>query len=446
AGQAQNEGNVWYFGNSAGLDFNGSKVKVLTDGAVKTREGSAAICDSQGNLLFYTDGITVWDREHRLMANGTELSGHPSSTQSGVIVPQPGSQRFYYLFTVDAWGDELGTRYSLIDLESNGGYGEVILSNQKLLVPSAEKIAAVVHENGRSIWVLIRGLNNNVYKAYLIDENGLNPEKVMVSKVGRQHFRSERQALGYMKFSSDGSRVAVASFSKYFEIFDFDRATGKLSNPVILEMPENNGSYGCAFSPDNRFLYITYERSNKVYQLDLNAGSPENIVASAIRVGESTSEHMGALQLGPDGRLYVARWESEYIGIIESPNLRGPACQYVDDGLFLEGGICMQGLPTFVATYFEQQLDELFAFPCDSEDCFFKMPLYFYPETEKYYRPIGCEPEQYQLYIYDKDGNTLMQTSNFYRGWDGNYQFEALPAGSYQWLVRYQTDAGTEAS
>ena len=88
---SQNEANVWYFSEYAGVDFNSGVPVALTDGAMDTREGCATISDASGNLLFYTDGITVWNKIHEVMDNGTGLLGHSSATQSGVIIPKPGS-------------------------------------------------------------------------------------------------------------------------------------------------------------------------------------------------------------------------------------------------------------------------------------------------------------------------------------------------------------------
>jgi hypothetical protein len=102
---AQNEANIWYFGNKAGLDFTSGKPVVLTNGKLNTNEGCATISNEKGKLLFYTDGITVWDNKHQVLKNGDGLKGHPSSTQSAVIVPKPKSKNVYYIFTVGAEGD-----------------------------------------------------------------------------------------------------------------------------------------------------------------------------------------------------------------------------------------------------------------------------------------------------------------------------------------------------
>ena len=85
---AQNQTDNWYFGNKAGLNFSTCTPTILTDGQVNTHEGVATISDANGNLLFYTDGVTVWNKQHLIMDNGTGLAGHPSSTQSAVIVPR----------------------------------------------------------------------------------------------------------------------------------------------------------------------------------------------------------------------------------------------------------------------------------------------------------------------------------------------------------------------
>src|SRR6185436_4851256 len=93
---AQNETQKWYFGNKAGLDFSTNPPTVLTNGMMTTGEGCSSIANSAGNLLFYTDGITIWNQNHTPMANGTGLFGSSSTSQSGVIVKKPGSANIYY--------------------------------------------------------------------------------------------------------------------------------------------------------------------------------------------------------------------------------------------------------------------------------------------------------------------------------------------------------------
>ncbi len=102
---SQKEANIWYFGEKAGLDFNTNPPTALTNGEINTFEGCSSFSDEDGNLLFYSDGITVWDKNHDEMkyedgSFANDLKGNPSSTQSGMIIPKPGSTSIYYLFTV----------------------------------------------------------------------------------------------------------------------------------------------------------------------------------------------------------------------------------------------------------------------------------------------------------------------------------------------------------
>src|SRR5688572_19536349 len=135
AGVSQNETKQWYFGGQAGWDFNGPPT-ILTNGMMNPWEGCASIADpTTGTLLFYTDGITVWNKMHAVMANGTGLMGNSSSTQSGVIVRRPGSTNIYYIFTVDAQAAPNGLRYSTVDLSLAAGNGSVTVKNTPLQTP-----------------------------------------------------------------------------------------------------------------------------------------------------------------------------------------------------------------------------------------------------------------------------------------------------------------------
>src|SRR6188768_434859 len=140
---AQHEADKWFFGTFAGLDFfNGSPV-VLSGSAMATNEGCATISDNNGNLLFYTDGITVWNKTHQVMPNGTGLMGGISSTQSSICIPLPGSTTIYYLFTVDEVGGPNGFRYSIVDMSLQSGLGDVTTKNTLIQNTMTEKLTAV---------------------------------------------------------------------------------------------------------------------------------------------------------------------------------------------------------------------------------------------------------------------------------------------------------------
>ncbi|QQS28670.1 MAG: hypothetical protein IPM47_17755 [Sphingobacteriales bacterium] len=136
---AQKETNFWYFGAYAGVSFDSGSPVAVTDGILSTNEGCATISDSDGQLLFYTSGNRVFNRNHIQMPNGFGLAGDASSSQAAVIAPLPGSNTIYYIFTVDEEGNSLGFRYTIIDLSLAGGLGDVVMKNVLLLTPVSEK-------------------------------------------------------------------------------------------------------------------------------------------------------------------------------------------------------------------------------------------------------------------------------------------------------------------
>src|SRR5690606_2333321 len=114
----------WYFGENAGIQFaDAGSITILNDGQLNTIEGCSSISDENGNLLFYTDGITVYNRLHVIMSNGFGLLGDPSSSQSAIVVPKPNDPDIYYIFTVGSNQSLTGLKYSVVDMTSDGGLG-----------------------------------------------------------------------------------------------------------------------------------------------------------------------------------------------------------------------------------------------------------------------------------------------------------------------------------
>jgi gliding motility-associated-like protein len=346
------EGNIWYFGNNAGITFETNPPSALNNGAISTFEGCATFSDNQGNLLFYTDGMFVYNKLHQQMPNGFGLLGNPSSAQSGVIVPKPGSQTDFYVFTVAAEGGSNGFRYSEVDMTLDGGLGDVIIpsKNTLLFAPSAEKVAAVAHANGVNYWVISHGINNNSYYAYLLDFNGIN--NPVISDVGQIE---SNPGWGYLASSIDGTKLASAMCNQGFELLDFNNQTGVVSNPILLNNP--GSAYGISFSPNSQILYGCEIAGGQIYQWDLNAGSSSSIISSmqVIGTGQGSSGGYkgGAIQQGRDGKLYIPQFNQPYLSCINNPNQLGNGCNLQHFAIDLQGNNAQLGLPTFFSSIFE---------------------------------------------------------------------------------------------
>ena len=172
----QNEANIWYFGENAGLDFNSGSPVALLDGQLNTLEGCSTISDTNGNLLFYSDGVTVWNRNHGVMLNGTGLNGHESSTHSALVVPKPNDPNIYYIFTVDQpFVGANGIQYSEVDMTLDSGLGGITANKNIILhTPTTEKLTAIKKSGGTGFWVLSHKLNSNEFIAYEVTASGVN--------------------------------------------------------------------------------------------------------------------------------------------------------------------------------------------------------------------------------------------------------------------------------
>lgn len=353
---AQKEANIWYFGNYAGLDFNSGAPAVLTNSGMSAFEGCASIADTSGNILFYTDGMSVWNKNGNIMDNGTGLDGNSSSTQSGVIVPQPNNENIYYIFTVDAQAGAFGFRYSIVDISLQGGLGSVTQKNIPILNPSTEKITAVEKSPGE-IWVVTHEWNSDNFDAYLLDANGLNATPV-ISSVGTVQDGGNDNCIGQMKISPDGNRLALAVDwgLQIVEVYDFDKNTGTVSNPLTLQQGfPGAGPYGVEFSPSSSILYAANESAgatSHVYQWNLLAGTPTDIINSVVELGNLSNA--GSLQLAPDGKIYLSHAITQYLSVINYPDVIGSNCDFEPDVIDLTPGSANYGLPNFIQSYFSQ--------------------------------------------------------------------------------------------
>ncbi|MBQ0768980.1 MAG: T9SS type B sorting domain-containing protein [Bizionia sp.] len=358
---AQNESAFWFFGQGAGLNFNTGYPVPALDGELNTEEGCASISSKLGELLFYTDGVTVWNKNHQILSNGTGLTGDASSTQSAIIIPKPNSASIYYIFTVDGRAGSDGLRYSEVDMTLDNGLGAITSTkNVMLLSSSTEKITAVESADGESVWVIGHKWNSNEFVSYLVSATGVNTTPI-ISAIGSFHQDIINNSIGYLKASPNKEKIAsVKSYTNgIVEIFDFNPATGVLTNPLLIDnfISDDLGPYGCEFSPDSRILYVTEiirdnDNFSKIHQYDLTAGNAQQIIDSDTVIIEEEGL-LGALQQAIDGKIYVAKSGSNTIGVINSPNVLGLNCNYSPASVSLgQNNISSLGLPPFIQSYF----------------------------------------------------------------------------------------------
>ncbi len=361
-GFAQKTTYNWYFGQNAGIDFNTSPPTKLTNSAMRTVEGTTCISDpNTGQILFYTNGDSIWNRNHQLMPNGSGLGGHYSSTQSAVAVPDPGNSNRYYVFTVYAQANlyapfccgSAGLNYNIIDMTLDNSLGDVLIKNQLLLSPTTEKLCAVQHCNGKDFWIVTHQWGTNKFYSYPLTASGIGTPVISNEGTAHQDAGSNNgwETIGYMRISPNAKLLALAISQqiKRVELFSFDNNTGIVGDSLFTDPAFTNncgtsGPYGVCFSPDNSKLYVSYNVPgvggscsdiSAIYQYNLAAGSGAAMLASRTVIQSSSSMQYGALQIGPDQKIYIAKAAQSTLDVINNPNGLGVACGYVANGFNL---------------------------------------------------------------------------------------------------------------
>lgn len=343
---AQKQNNQWRFGNAGGIDFNTNPPSNVSGSSISTVEGSASIADrNTGALLFYTDGITVWNANNQPMPNGNGLLGGTpllqSSTTAALIVPKPGSTKLFYIITIDEQSSTNGVRYSVVDMNLNGGLGDIV-ANQKniqLFQTTSEKLEVVPASDGVSYWLLTHDDPGNNFYAFKISSTGIQSTPV-ISSVGS----TQANGAGHMKINRQFNKIAIGvTFGSKIELFDFDNSTGTVSNPISWNHGlQNPLIYGIEFSPNGKLLYAS--NLDKLVQFDISLSS-SNAIQNSSYLFPTGFYQPASLQLGSDDKIYI---NSGTIDVINCPNKIGSACGFQQFAIANQSGGGGYGLPKWV--------------------------------------------------------------------------------------------------
>ncbi len=310
-------------------------------------EAGATISDNNGNLLFYTNGDTVYNRNQTMMPNGFGLLGHPSATQGSLIIPKPGSCNIYYIFTASDWTNNWGLNYSIVDMNLDNGMGDVVSKNIFLQSSVTERLTGVLKANGTDYWVISKRRFNNAFYSYSVTSSGVSTTPV-VSNTGPSSFPGTY--VGTMRISPDRTKLCITKHGIGFsQLCDFDDATGTISNAIPLRSTLN--SYGVEFSPDNSKLYVSEHSitGGGISQYNLLAGSATAIQNSVIFM--PTPQNLYGLKLGPNNKIYGAIADSTFVSVIDQPNQLGTACNFIYRYMDISPGRCRAGLPNNINHY-----------------------------------------------------------------------------------------------
>ncbi|MEI9918312.1 MAG: gliding motility-associated C-terminal domain-containing protein [Bacteroidota bacterium] len=338
--------NKWYFGNKAGIDFTTNKA--LAESAMNAPEGCSIMCDKNGQQIFYTDGSTVWDKTHTIIA--TNIGGNPLSTQSSIIIPVPDDETIYYIFTtqdLDNGTDSLQLNYSVFDLKKNNGKGAIVKQAVLLFMKSTERITA------SGSWLICHDFGNSTFRSYPITAAGIGNQ--VYSDAGQVHSSAiPANGDGYMKL---GPRDIVAvpistpTVSNKIELFHLNDTTGVLSADTLLDLNEPNGEvYGIEFSPAGAKLFASVRYTGGTsaifeYSIDslMNTKFVQKIPVPA---------DIGAIQIAPDGQIYVATNDAGHaatLGVISADEDITRSSSFNVAGFPLAGGTNSRlGLPNLI--------------------------------------------------------------------------------------------------
>jgi len=375
---AQKEDNVWVFGYDSNtypehpgterisFQFIDSLKIIYSQEEITFFATNATICDTSGNLLLLSNGCYVETASGAFVENsdglnpGTmaDLFCHPGDgyniPQSTIMLRDPGAANLIHLFharlTITSQTAFLEyLLHTVVDMNANNGSGKALFKNQIVIQDTLhyDGFHAVRHANGRDWWIVAAKYKGNTYHSLLLSPSGITS---MQQDIG---IPAESESGGELIFSPDGTKMARFNTKDDLRIFNFDRCTGTLSNPIFIPITDNADNEifaGLAWSADGHYLYAA--EIKRLLQFD--AWAPD-IAASKVVIAEASapvcflSGSIGYLELGPDGMIYGRPLNGQKcMHRIKHPERGGVACEFEQNYYQLEFGyVNMPHFPNF---------------------------------------------------------------------------------------------------
>jgi len=376
-GLLQNQNSVWCFGDSAGINFSTGNPTTFASG-MDGRGSCVSISDTTGDILFYANtragnwwySTRVFNSLHQLMQNGDSINGEAWYNE---LVIMPIENNYYYLFSIcDVFTNAKGLYYSIIDMNQNGGLGQVLQKNIQLnSLGNADCLSAIRHANGRDWWLISKrstnsSTNNNRFNLYLITPSGISSHPV------QNLLNATDGDMQKLIFNSNGDKLMQLNVLGFLAEYDFDRCTGVISNQNII-FPEQTANFNRffwegAYSPDNSKFFVTItlldpqvSDTSWLLQFDLNASNIPSSCDTMFFIKHPVQ--IGAVRLAPDHKIYVSsiydsgvangypypdsarNMFNENLGVINYPDSMGTGCDFQPFSFYLGGKRTYWGLP-----------------------------------------------------------------------------------------------------
>lgn len=441
---AQLQNNQWRFGFNSAIDFNTTPPTFPSGTALPSIlpplitgtqiEGTASIADKHtGALLFYTDGVTVWNALNQPMPNGSNLGGSDmlSSYNAAVIIQMPCTDTKYYVFCIDDFEDGYdGITYSVVDMSLDNGLGDVVAGQKSIPLydNESELLMAYPKSTGDGYWLISNGSDpfNPTLASFEVTSQGVNAVPILSPIVNNASGRLNYQGT---KFVCTGRFDALIGNFLGFEIYDFNAATGRISSPVNIpfSIPDGNPFQSFEYTFNGNYLYARSAFS--LYRFDLTLGNPATIAASATLMPFTDQTLHGTAQLGPDSNLYYVVGSKVFR--IENPDnlIPGPISELPP---ILTPSFC---LPQWIFLLPNNSCDTL-------DDCKVYIPNVFSPNNDgindSFYPQTNCTFENYDFMIFDRWGNEILNTSNQLVTWDGKFRGLDCTNGVYIYVLSYK--------
>jgi len=314
-------------------------------------EGVSSISDGLGNLLFYSDGVTVYDATNTAMPNGNgNINAFITATSSTLITKMPGDCDKYYLFTLVDQGDGISLQldYSVIDMTLSGGLGDVVVAQTNILVYSttalSEKMISVQKGLTEDYWIVVRNNLNDDFLSFEVTSAGVNSVPVVstVSATVYSYTPSPAviPALGWLAVSPQNDAIVEANGLVDSRLYDFDNLTGILSNLETLIIntfpaPTFQLAYGAEFSSNGQLIYLTVNAAgpNLLYQFD-RSGGPGTAAAT---LQTDTLPNYGTIRLRNDDKIYMVMQTELGLSVINDPNSYTTPNLVINQHLFPSG-------------------------------------------------------------------------------------------------------------